>query len=396
MRLLAVTAAVVAAATIMPLSGAVQAGTVVVYVDDSADAGGDGSAGSPVQTIQAGIALLPVKGGIVAIHPGIYLGPIRVDRDDVILWGLTNPVYDAEGFLAGFTSDDPGDDAVVITIDVPRDEGDPAPIDPVDLLALHGDRNEVHNVVIDSSGISPGSSIFAFSAEARDDEFYDDIVFSHIIVRGVSEITGFSAKADPLFEYVTSLDPGFAGIWADANGHVEMRRLHVARKSANVVFTALEEQPKADNGPSFLTGVLEDSLLERANGFEGFFNEGIGLLVLGRKNAVNQAEPVTILIEAAGNVFQDNARGVAVWAVHGPNGFSTEPTLLGLDFHDNAYVDNHQFDVDVNFRAPAWAGNYYAANTWIIVADSDGAFPDPADVDPGPAESGNEYELIGP
>lgn len=86
-------------------------------------------------------------------------------------------------------------------------------------------------------------------------------------------------------------------------------------------------------------------------------------------------------------------QGVAVWAVHGSNGFSTEPTLLGLDFHDNVYVDNSLLDVDVNFRAPAWAGNYFAANSAIMVADPDGVFPDPVNVELGPVENGNSYEL---
>jgi hypothetical protein len=106
--------------------------------------------------------------------------------------------------------------------------------------------------------------------------------------------------------------------------------------------------------------------------------------VRGRKNGVKQAESSTILVEAMGNVFQDNTRGVAVWAVHGPNGLRTEPTLLGLDFHDNVCVDNSLLDVDVDFRAPVWAGSYFAANTTMVIADSDGVFADLMDVELGP------------
>jgi hypothetical protein len=309
------------------------------------------------------------------------------------LWGLTAPVYDEHGYLAGFISNDPDDDEVVVEIDYPLEDEDPAPGDQSHLLALDGSNNEVHNIVIDSGNVPWPSSIAAFSADAPIGQFYDDIVFSHIVVRGPVDIAGISGNADACFDYITSLDAGYVGLWGMANGDIEVRNVHIARKSANVLIVASDEQPKEQNGPSSLTVRLEDSKLSRANGFGGFYT-GIGLLVLGRKNGVNPEESSAILIEAEGNVFEDNKVGVAVWPVFGPNGFSTKPTLLDLSFHDNAYVDNHFLDVDVDFQVPEWAGGYFAANSSVLVIDDDDAFPRPADVDLGAPEHGNEYEIL--
>ncbi len=80
-----------------------------VHVDASAAPGGNGNSKKPFQTIEEGIASLPRNGGTVLIQPGTYIGPIVVDRSNVIIRGDTTPIKEG-GFLTGF------DEEVVVTI----------------------------------------------------------------------------------------------------------------------------------------------------------------------------------------------------------------------------------------------------------------------------------------
>ena len=81
-----------------------------------------------MQTLQEGIALLPEDGGTVLVKPGTYIGPILVERDEVILRGDATPLFDGDGFLTGF------DNEVLITINSPlSNQSSPGNPEPQDL-----------------------------------------------------------------------------------------------------------------------------------------------------------------------------------------------------------------------------------------------------------------------
>lgn len=372
----------------------------VIYVDDSAAAGGDGSAQSPLQTIQEGIALLGRKGGIVAIHPGTYCGPILVDRDDVILWGLADPVYDSDGYLDGFVSEDLFDNEVVITMD--RMLGELGGPEPEDVVELRGNNNQVHNIVLELATwhwtLDPECS--AVSAKAEDDDFYDNIVLSHLLFRHQGTFVNdiWTRKANVQIEYVTSLDPGAVGMNPSGNGHVEIVRSHVAKKSANICFLGLFERPGEENGPSFLTGSVRDCILIDANdaGGTGWRPGGEGLLIVGRTgiSTSNPEQPSTMILNVSGNTFDHNQYDILVAPLGYPSGVSTEQTLIDLTVTDNAFL-SHPGEVVVDFKTEAGeAPPQWAANSSVLVVDEDGAFPDSEGVDLGPAENGNEYLLL--
>ena len=92
-----------------------------------------------------------------------------------------------------------------------------------------------------------------------------------------------------------------------------------------------------------------------------------------------------------GNTFDHNQRDIFVQTLEFPGGFSTEETTIDLVFADNTYIGHHRTDVEVNFQSDGIP--VYAANTSVIVLDVDGVFPNPAEVDLGPVENGNEYLL---
>lgn len=391
-------AVLIATAMIALLSDAVQAAPPFVYVDDSAVAGGDGSESDPVPTIQEGIALLPRRGGVVVIQPGLYFGPILIDRDNVILWGDTEPIYDADGFLEGFTEE------VLITLDGPLPAaGCVAPPEPVDAVELRGDNIQIHNVVVEapinSFRHSPcGSSL---SVKAENDDFYDNIVLSHILLPGVSPTGIWTRKANVTIEYVTSLDPGGIGINPTAGGHVDIRRAHIGRKDAQVDFLGFWERPREGEQPHFLSGSVRDCNLGGSTGQFGFAVDGVGILVNGRAgDGVNDdpTVPLQIALEITGNTIHSNIKGIHVQPLEFSGGLGIADTVFLLDVSGNTYVRNKRADVEIDFKTtPIFAGqSEYAANSSVFVLDGDGFFPDTQNVDLGPAENGNTYELIQP
>ena len=370
----------------VPISGTDAAGTKkVVYVDDSAAEGGDGTAARPARTIQEGISLLPNAGGKVLVHPGTYLGPILVQRNRVHIQGLANPVYDADGFLTGFTSDDASDQEVVITIDRPLvDVGEFG--ESEDLIEIRGDDNQVRNVVVlVPAGTAEGGFTSALSAKAEDGQFYHAIEFRNIIVRGAVGNTAWTRKANVLFDSITALDGGFVGFNPTANGHVTMRKVDVANNFfANVWFLGLWEFPGSQNGPSLLTSVIKDSRLRNAANF--------GLLVMGQGNQTNPAAETTVAVTAKNNRFEGNLFGINVQPVFdGPPNTARRSLFLGVK--DNTYIAN-TVDARVIFRHFFGdAGDAFVRDSTVAVKDSDGVFPSPADVDLGPPENGNLYVL---
>lgn len=345
----------------------------------------DGSAASPVATIQKGVDLLPGAGGTVLVQPGTYIGPILVDRDDVIIRGDTTPQFDGEGFLNGFTQE------VVITITEPLFDPGSLEEEAEDVIELRGSNNEVHNVVVDvPAGLAdPGGFVSGFSAKAEDSDFYDAVVFRNILERGEIGSAGWSRKANVLFENITALDGGFVGINPTANGDVEVKNVNLANWFfASVCYIGLSEYPAGDNGPSTLTGEIKDS---KFTGFSLY-----GLLLIGQNQATNLDASVTIAVEAKNNTFLFNLFGIRVQPVFLSNGFvpNTGVRSISLEVKDNTYAASIIGNVSVNFRQLFdpfdFAGPFGFFST-VSVEDKDGFFPDPAGVDLGPSANGNVY-----
>jgi len=183
-----------------------------VYVDDSAAAEGDGSAQNPVQTIQEGLALLPEDGGTVAVHPGTYVGPIVIETEGTTLQGLATPVF-TDGYVTAFTDVDDDDDEVVIKL--------AAPIAfRVDVVEVKASDVQVRDIVVDVTPFVSLGLNSALSAKAEDDDFYEDIVFSEMVVRGIIDTAGWSRNADATFHQITSTDFGAIGLNPTGNGKV--------------------------------------------------------------------------------------------------------------------------------------------------------------------------------
>ncbi len=350
-----------------------------VHVDASAPAGGDGSASAPVQTIQDGIALLPVGRGTVLVKPGTYTGPILIERDGVILRGDAKPLFDGDGFLTGF------DNEVLITMDRPLGSANPQ---PEDIVELRGSNNQVRNVVVDRGDFPVVPLASAFSAKAEDDDFYDDIVFRNILVRGEIDTAGWSRKANVEFRNITALDGGFVGINPTADGNVKVRKVDLANWFwAGVCFLGLWEFPPGDNGPGELTGEIKDS---RITGFSLF-----GLLLLGQDSNINPDASTTVEVVARSNTFQFNVFGIRVQPVVDGDDNTAERSL-SLEVKDNIYSSNFVSDANVTFQklfpilSPDPVPPFVFAST-VIVEDGDSVFP-PA-VDLGPPGNGNIYEI---
>jgi hypothetical protein len=379
------TAILIAAVSVTLLPAAVHAAPPIVFVDDSASPGGDGSAGDPLQTIQEGIALLGRRGGMVSIEPGTYLGPILVDRNDVVLWGNTTPIYDADGFLEGFTEE------VVVTIDRKLDNGTlPRGTDVEDLIELRGSRNEVHNLVADFKKFGFTGFASAVSAKAEDDDFYDDVVFSHLIVRGFHDTSIWTRKANATIEYVTSLSVAYVGLSPTGSGQVDIRRADLAKKGAAVCFLGLFEAPRDENGPSLLTGSVRDSRLTGPTGALGFADHW-GVLVINIGGDTNFQEPSIILVEVTRNVFEGLRDGIYLRPMDPKRPFNA-PVLTEILAAGNTY-HRTQRAISVDFESLS-SPKEFVQDATVIVIDGDGVAPAEADVDLGPAENGNDYELL--
>ena len=72
---------------------------------------------------------------------------------------------------------------------------------------------------------------------------------------------------------------------------------------------------------------------------------------------------------------------------------STDESLTLLSVSGNNYVNNRMEDVGITFKTVK-APHSYVSNTSYFVEDLDFIFPDPEDVDLGPEENDNSYELI--
>jgi hypothetical protein len=366
---------------LFPLLAPLRAATV--HVDDSAPPGGDGSAAAPVQTIQEGIALLPVSGGKVIVKPGTYIGPILVERDGVTLLGDATPLFDEDGFLIGF------DDEVLITMDRPL--GFPNP-EPEDIIELRGSDNQVRNVVVEKGNFPLVEEASAFSAKAEDDDFYDGIVFRNILVGGEIDTAGWSRKANVEFANITALDGGFVGINPTADGNVKVRKADLANWSfAGVLFLGLWEFPPEENGPSDLIGEIRESRITGTTfGPPALF----GLLVLGQGRHTNPDAPSMVRVDARGNTFQFNMFGIRVQPAF-IGAVNTANRFLSVKVKDNSYSSNLLSNASVTFQhflPILFPGPYpFAFFSTVSIEDKDSVFP-PA-VDLGPPENGNVYQL---
>lgn len=361
--------------------------SLVVHVDAAAAAGGDGSASRPFRTIEEGIAGLPSAGGTVLIEPGTYLGPIVIDRDRVVLRGNTTPLYDDAGFLRGFTRE------VVVTPGrklLPEDLI--AGRDVEDVVELRGSDDEVHNLVAElrGDGFTPLGA--AFSAKAEDDEFYENVVFADLLVRGKVDTAVNTRKANARIERVTSLEPGYLGANAIANGTVTIEKVHFAHKGIGACLFSLWEYPGEENGPSRLNVTVRDSYVHDGNGVLGFSGKSMGFLVIGRAGPrTNPYETMQIDVDATGNTLESLHHGVVIWADE--FGLGQRSNTIAARFAGNAYARNRD-DADVRFETyrPSMSGPAeYARNSTITVEDRDGVFPAPGEVPLGPAENGNLY-----
>ena len=350
-----------------------------VYVDDSASEDGDGSIDHPVRTIQTGIDLLPKKGGTVAVYPGTYIGPIVIEKSGTVIQGLATPVF-VDGYVAGFTNDEDEDDEVVITIDREL-SGDLSPQSESEhVIEVRGDQIEVRDVVIDLGDFEPLNQNSALRARAEDHDFYSDIVFSEIVVRGTIMFIGQTGNSTTTFHQIVSTDPGPIGILPGGSGSVMVSEVFMANKWANVCFNSLWEFPREENPPSHLRGIIRDSRLE-----DGTF----GLLVLGRGGQTNPDLPITVVVDAYNNVFAGNLAGVGLVAM-GPPEEDTAEGLIQVRLHDNVYLDNEQ---DTMVRFNSFSNDaVYAKRTTIVVHDGDGVVGEEADL--GPAENKNKLIVV--
>ena len=91
--------------------------------------------------------------------------------------------------------------------------------------------------------------------------------------------------------------------------------------------------------------------------------------------------------------FQRNKKGFWFFPNEGPRHVNTAETLSCLRFSDNQYVANNQ-DVEVRFQSIVPPNLIYANDATLLVEDFDFVFPNPEDVDLGPAENGNEYQVF--
>jgi hypothetical protein len=359
-----------------------QAGAAAtIHVDDSAPPNGNGSAKSPFRTIQEGIDNLPPNGGRVLIEPGTYIGPIPVDRDGVILRGNTTPVFDADAFLTGFTQE------VVITIGRPLFDSGISLGEPEDIIEFRGSNNELYNVVVEvPPGLAEGLNS-AVSAKAEDDDFYDDIVFRNILVRGEIDTAGWSRKANAVFENITARDGGFVGINPTADGHVAVHNVDLANWSIGVCFLGLWELPKGDNESSVLTGEIKYSRISGGSLF--------GLYLVGQGFLTNPDAPTSLIVEAEGVIFDGNQTAIRVQPVADEN-LNTGNRFIHLRSQDNTYMGNST-DADVQFHdfasylGGAIPGGKFVRNSTVIVEDGDRVFP--SSVNLGPPRNGNSYLL---
>lgn len=361
----------------------------VVYVDDDAAAGGNGSKKSPVQTIQEGLTLLSSSGGKVLVHPGIYIGPVLIDRDNVVIRGLAKPEYDSDGFLTGFKNGE----EVVITIDMPLMNEGPGEPEPDDIVELRGSNNKVRNIVVDTAGfVDPNGFSSAFSAKAEDNDFYDDIVFRNLLIRGQVPQAIWTRKANVRITHVTALEGGFLGINPTAGGHVTVENVDLANWFfAGVCYLGLWELPLADNGPSLITGTLKKS---RITGLPVAFPFGWGLLLNGQGIATNPAAATTVEVEAKDNIFQGNRQAIRVQPIFN-GGINSAPRNIHIEVEDNSYINNVS-DVFVTFqeRLPELNPTFdFAVDATVTVDDKDGVFPAPGNVNLGPPVNNNHYIL---
>lgn len=357
----------------------------IIHVDDDATQGGNGTRGRPFQTIQEGIESLGSEGGTVLIEPGTYYGPIVVDRSNVTLRGDASPIYEGD-FLVGF------DDDVVITID--RDLEDPGPSDnePEDLIELRGSNNEVHNVVVDTQGMFEGLNS-AVSAKAEGEDFYTNIVLSHIIIEGDIDTGVWTRKANAVLDFITAVQGGIhpggvVGVFPDGIGHVEINRADLANWRNSVCVFGLTD-PLAENEPTNITTSLSNSRLrDAADAALRLVGQGAGL--------VNPDAPLIMEVVAEGNTFQDSRFSIVVQPVRDAF-LNTARRDLILHVDDNTYIGitpgPGESDPAVTFHSQGLVAGSLVRDTTIVVEDGDGIFPDPATINVGGAPLGNSYVL---
>jgi len=371
-------------------SGWALADAPMVYVDDSAAEGGDGSIGYPVRTIQEGIELLPEGGGTVVVYPGIYIGPILIEKSGTVIQGIARPVF-VDGYVSSFTNDGDPDDEVVITIDrmltgVNFNDRSQQP-EAEDVIEVRGSNIEVRDLVVDLGDFELLAEHSVLSAKAEDDDFYDNIVFSEIVVHGIVDTVGWSRNANVTFHQIVSTEPGYLGLNPMGNGEVVVSEVFFANKEGGVEFLSRWEYPKGENPPSKLKGVIRDSRFEDGQEMFGIFDPpGYGLLLLGRGGLTNPDARIVIAIEAYNNVFKGNLAGVGVVA-WGRAQEDVEKSKIELRAYNNVYQDNDQ-DTVISFQSFLSQGApVFIEDATIKIHDRDGVF---SQVDTGPKENKNK------
>jgi hypothetical protein len=335
---------------------------------------------------------------IVRVKPGEYREQLLIDRSDTSLVAESRPLFDDNGYLAGYGS------PVTVFVRKRLRVGE-------DVVRITADRVEFRGFLVSGGGRHPqdllnaGVRVTGHVPGTAGERIVRGALVAECEVAGIGDTPFWFQAAAGRLERCRTVDRSFL----DANvtgadfelGNpplVKIVKNVFGSSEANICLLgqAYELGEGPTHGPGGHRAVVEDNLLlDASQDVFGFFR-GHNLLLLLRGFHDNSHAGVHGLIEFRfrGNIMGGSA-AAAIHAIPGEEVFPSASGLIKGVFRDNSFLPGFEPELVGDFTmAIVEPPGEYAHNHRFIFRDPEGLLSGAVHIDEGPPENGNRIVII--